>query len=437
MNTEIVYWILNYFEEFLKLFLFLFFIMKVERRRELISVLILLLGGLITALLYAKLSTSITTWMSVIFLIILENTICLKKIHQFYLSVLSGLLIGVVDIIVAAILCALTEYSISTIGNDVGVLTITNGISVAILLLFSAFAYRKGKWINQILTEKNVVKYFILILSGFIAMCIYVIPLQELNAIHPESLLQKKLMLSASISAMLFIAMVLIITVNAYSKESLRSKAKLYKSLMQQQKQHYEAMLNREVETRKFRHDVTAHFNYIRSCLQKNEIEDARSYVEQLSIRINLLKKRYATGHSAVDMIVEQISAQNEEVRIQWDGTFPSSVKMDEVDICILLSNALKNAIEAAMKCESEKVKEVSILCKILGTNILLEIRNPFEENSKIQFKKGIPITDKDPYYHGFGVANMRHVVKKYGGEIYFDKKSDFITYILLKDIIC
>ena len=91
---------------------------------------------------------------------------------------------------------------------------------------------------------------------------------------------------------------------------------------------------------------------------------------------------------------------------------------MDEYDVCTLFSNVFSNAKEA---CEKLEKKEAVIYLKITETQngCSIRVRNPIEWNIKTQQGK-IKTTKSNKKSHGFGMAHMIEVVKRYHGTIDF-----------------
>lgn len=100
----------------------------------------------------------------------------------------------------------------------------------------------------------------------------------------------------------------------------------------------------------------------------------------------------------------------------------PQNIPMTESDLCILLSNALENALHA---CQKQKEKGLS--CKIetmayeKNGKLFFQIVNSCNED--IVFEHGIPVTDR--VGHGLGVRSICALVERYQGMYQFSVKDD------------
>lgn len=100
-------------------------------------------------------------------------------------------------------------------------------------------------------------------------------------------------------------------------------------------------------------------------------------------------------------------------INIQFEGCIPSEI--NSTDLCIILSNALDNAIEAVRNIPGENT--VHVRGNYQQGYFVLIIKNPtvntFSETNEL------PSTSKgDTVHHGFGLSNIKHTVEKYNGKM-------------------
>ena len=77
---------------------------------------------------------------------------------------------------------------------------------------------------------------------------------------------------------------------------------------------------------------------------------------------------------------------------------------MRDIDLCIILSNGLDNAIQACQKIDSGTEKYIRVSSSTQGDFILLEIENS--------------IRRKELFKRGTGLMNIKAVAEKYEGAI-------------------
>ena len=87
--------------------------------------------------------------------------------------------------------------------------------------------------------------------------------------------------------------------------------------------------------------------------------------------------------------------------------------------ICIVLSNALDNAIHAAKSLDAGMGKYIRVSGRIQGDFLMMEIRNSF--HGKGAFKKGT------------GLSNVKKVAERYGGAMSIETQENiFVLHVLL-----
>ena len=118
------------------------------------------------------------------------------------------------------------------------------------------------------------------------------------------------------------------------------------------------------------------------------------------------------TGNVIGDAVINEFYEKGleENIDVKVIGKFPCELRIKETDLCVLLSNTIKNAYEAAQKCDKNRKILVSIGVSL--EKVLITIKNPVKEQPII--KDGVIETMKsDGEDHGFGLRNVSAVIKR------------------------
>ncbi len=165
-----------------------------------------------------------------------------------------------------------------------------------------------------------------------------------------------------------------------------------------------EAMM-RYKQTRSFRHDIKNHLTVLAELLKTDQKDKACEYLSNLEQVSVGLSYPVNTGNIAVDVLLgSKLSiAEQKKIHICCELTIPGDNDMKDMDWCIILSNALDNAMKA---CEdvSEEERYIHIKSKKKGNFYLLVIENSCD--------KGIKKIPKD----GTGLCNIRTVMEQHNG---------------------
>lgn len=204
------------------------------------------------------------------------------------------------------------------------------------------------------------------------------------------------------------------------------------KEPMKQITESYIEMNEKNTELRKFRHDTKNLLLALGTLIKEGKYDQASEYIDKMQETIGAGKiKMFETGNFIADALLESKAktASSAGIAMSVDGNIPSG-KIEDVDLVILISNLLDNAIEAAAKVTGEK--EIGIK-SILKENIwILNVKNPCDMEVIIKDNR-IETTRDDKESHGFGLANIESITRKYEGKLELScENKEFIARAVL-----
>jgi len=196
-------------------------------------------------------------------------------------------------------------------------------------------------------------------------------------------------------------------------------------SLMEQE----EHSLNRYVEeakarydeTKSFRHDIRNHIAVVKNLLQSGKFTEAVSYMEAMDDIAEKMSFPCSTNNPVVDILVGNKLGIAKSMGIDADCSlllpYPCDIK--DIDICIVLSNALDNAIHAVKSLDASIEKYIRVFGRIQGDFLMIEVENSFH--------------GKDTFKKGTGLSNVKKVAEKYGGAMSIEtQENKFVLHVLL-----
>ncbi len=205
-------------------------------------------------------------------------------------------------------------------------------------------------------------------------------------------------------------------------------------SLLEQE----EHTLNRYVEeakarydrTKSFRHDIRNHIAVVKRLLQSGKLEEAVNYIEDMDYMAEEMSFPCSTNNPVVDILMENKLgiAKSMGICVDCSLLLPYPCGLKDMDICIVLSNALDNAIHA---CKNMTLPDPAGACstgcpdgyihvsgRIQGDFLMMEVENSFRGNGAV--KKGT------------GLSNIKAVAEKYNGAMSIETREDvFILQVL------
>lgn len=195
-----------------------------------------------------------------------------------------------------------------------------------------------------------------------------------------------------------------------------------------------EIMLLRESQRKAdtYRHDLRHHMQYLYSCIESGRIEQAKGYIAEIFSEIETNKVINFCENEAANLIFSAFAGRAKEQGILFkvQAAIPQILPVSESDLCVLLSNALENALHSCRKLKgSGQNTAIEVLAYEKKDRFFLQIVNSCDNN--VEFSQGIPITDK--IAHGIGVRSICAIAEKYNGMYNFSADNgQFILRISL-----
>lgn len=183
---------------------------------------------------------------------------------------------------------------------------------------------------------------------------------------------------------------------------------------------------------RSISHDHKNHLSYIKGLLEQKEYQKISDYLEKINGRMDRDLDMIDTNHPVINTVVnaKYYEAKNAGATIVCKINDLSNIRMDEVDMIVLLSNLFNNAIEAVKKCEKEKVIKFKILHE--KEELLLAFENTYHGKQKKVGEVYETTKKEEKGFHGIGMKNIIRIVTRYHGVYQFDAKEEKFYSIIM-----
>ena len=348
-------------------------------------------------------------------------------------GIIFGISFCAVDIIYE-ITSAIFGIELITIGPDFESIDnyIISGI-ICIIALLLVRCYLQSKNIN-LYTKINAINV-LLFVPAFLIIC-----LARITAIYGGEISNEEAafinginITKGAVLGILAITLFIVLVILVYQKKEMKRLMVLKDKCLREQTEQYKMAMNKERELRRFRHDYNAHMTAISGLLANEEYVKLQEYIKSMGYfreKFNLVN----SGNIITDAVFNQYKelCDKDNIEFEISGKLPENFNMAETDLCVLLSNLISNAYEAALKCEDDR-RIISVEIRNSDDDIFIDVSNSV--NGEVVFKNGLPVTDKpDRKNHGFGVENILEVVERNGGYIEWKQldKGRFTAEIML-----
>jgi signal transduction histidine kinase len=211
---------------------------------------------------------------------------------------------------------------------------------------------------------------------------------------------------------------VLLCRIKSMQKNEQAAEKALQESAYQKQYMDSVAVLDEHV--RKMRHDLKNYVNTLNMLLSDEEHgqERAKQYLLEYVRQTAALQEFVKTKNSVADAVL------NAKLMYCKEQDIPAVISVDknirgltQTELCCVLGNLLDNAIEAELKL-SKAQRKIEIKIVMIEEVLDILIRNRIAEPvlQDVQKVKNIGTTKQDAENHGFGLKNVREIVKKNDG---------------------
>ena len=177
------------------------------------------------------------------------------------------------------------------------------------------------------------------------------------------------------------------------------------------------------------RHDMKNMLIFIDKYLAKGEIEKAREYILEITDSINKTKVMHITGVASIDCVLNSILSSTEKNNIEFVTNIDEHAlnKIEDLDLAIILANALSNATEN----NGGDRKFVKLSIYIYKNDLIIVISNSVNKDV-INENPNLNTNKNNLELHGFGIKSIKRIAKKYNGFADFYQEKN-IFYCVVK----
>lgn len=219
-------------------------------------------------------------------------------------------------------------------------------------------------------------------------------------------------------------------------KTAKNSEIKYENELLQQQSMTqmtlYRDLLEKYDESQRTAHDVKKHLKILSGLI--GDEDRARKYLKEFIEETEKMKPQFKSRNAILDVIINHkiLQAELKEIEFTVDYTDVDMSFISDMDITIMLANALDNSYEAVEALEKNR-RQVKLIITKMSDFLLINISNSY--NNVEQKPDGKFVTTKKNH-SGLGLKNVQKAVEKYDGiykaEVVEDKFKVKITIPIL-----
>lgn len=241
--------------------------------------------------------------------------------------------------------CALWIFKLTASNlNELTINKVTSMIFQLFVLGLICFLYKKEQFKNLRFAFKSTSKAvgILMLLCVFIMEGVVTLISFETDNISVQKGFSEFFLL---ILMIVMFAIMFLLFINSMSKKYFQDTSDLLLKQIDTQLRHYKALDDMKKEFHSFRHDYINHMQCVSALIASNKNEEAVQYINKLSNSKTMTEKPYESGNNILDSILTEKAefAKECDIEICLGGLFTHD--FDPVDLCVIFSNALDNAI--------------------------------------------------------------------------------------------
>ena len=308
--------------------------------------------------------------------------------------------------------------------GNIDVIIIMHSLIALFIILVLIIFNRKKRYLSRETITNNRYTIWLGVIVMFVAASSY-----YWSGNISEELIQEIANKMRIKDSLIGIALVCIFAVTMISNErqkKLTEQITINNRCIREQTEQYRILNEKQKELRAFRHDIKGHILAMRRMAAQGSSQELAAYLEKwagLQEETFYISSNNIIGDAIFNFYYDKGCKEGIEVKVM--GKFLQNMDVAETDLCIVLTNTVSNAYEAALKCGKGSIVTIE-LSQFCGKAMIV-ITNPVKEEPKIQ--GGIMSTTKaDKELHGLGISNTMKALEKYDGQITWEKKGDKIV---------
>jgi len=206
------------------------------------------------------------------------------------------------------------------------------------------------------------------------------------------------------------------------------SRLELANSQIAMQKEYYDALSGQMNEIREVKHDINHFIGVMSQLTEEGNLDRLRVFLSEYCEKAKMARLPVFCEHTIANSIIGYYYLRAKEYGISFESQSDicGQTSMSDSDLCIVLGNALENAIYACRQMDPLETRFVSIESRKMKGQRLIKVTNSY--NGCLEINNGRYISSKGGNLHGLGIRNIEKVVEVYGGFVKIEHNEKVFT---------
>lgn len=216
-----------------------------------------------------------------------------------------------------------------------------------------------------------------------------------------------------------------------HEKMELENQQNILKIQTAAAQNQIDQLAQEQEKIRHLQHDLRHHAQMMAAFLQEGDIKQAQQYLDTIERQRQSFRVNTYCHNNTVNLILSSFAAKAKQRQVDFSAQIKAADfgSISDCDICVILSNALENAVRCAAQNKDPQNRTVSVEMFCKNKKNCINVANPFE--GTVTIENGMPQTSQKN--HGTGTRSIAAICEKYNGICRFQMQNGvFSTSVVL-----
>lgn len=336
-----------------------------------------------------------------------------RSLLKFLVPVVAFLIFNMVELITISLVTSFSSIDVQQLMGEEFIrllLMIITRTIIFILMFLISLQMNGGSYTNNLdNNERYVYLYMIVPLASVLSMVFILRHYFEFNSDNLYLLVITISLFAVNIISFVQTRILITNLTRKYSIDLLLKENELKTEL-------YDKTIKSYNHLKSWKHDIKFHLNTLGHLIANKSYTQLEEYINNIGLEMDNKIIVVNTGNVYLDSTISDFISKSKLLGVSLDIELevPDISHIDNFDLCSLFGNFTSNALEAVQNIENKRVRISIALLPNKMIRIICE--NTFD--GKIILNDSKILSRKGGTNHGYGLKNIRRIVKKYDGMI-------------------
>lgn len=195
------------------------------------------------------------------------------------------------------------------------------------------------------------------------------------------------------------------------------SEAEHARKMLAVSQRYFTEQLGNYEYVRKLDHDMHHHQVVLLGLCHQRDWRSVQSYIEAIGRQMPTTQLASLCEMQELNILLNHYRHQfnRADIRFECNARLPKTIVDDPIQLCIIIGNALDNALEACLKMPKSDERFAELIARVGNDRLIIRCSNSFDGVLQ-RNQDGRLVTGKQELGHGLGMDNIAEAVRRFNG---------------------